>query len=239
MMKFMRKAHNYLGLILFVQIGLWFLSGLVMAWLPIDEVRGNHLKYAVTTSWHNATVTPSDILRHHSSAAVLSLTHRINEVGHASLDTLDAIPVYHVVDDNTAYRYSALTGEPLQTMRESAIREAAKEQYTGTADIGEMQLLSVLPQEVQNLSAPLWQVSFNDDLNSRFYIDPNTGSVLRVRTDTWRLFDFMWMLHIMDYKDRSNFNTPWLIAFSVCAFLFTLTCVAPLYRRFKPKRKIR
>ncbi|MEC7283367.1 MAG: hypothetical protein VXW48_07070 [Pseudomonadota bacterium] len=50
MMKFMRKAHNYLGLILFIQIGLWFLSGLVMAWLPIDEVRGDHLKYAVTTS---------------------------------------------------------------------------------------------------------------------------------------------------------------------------------------------
>ena len=104
MMKFMRKAHNYLGLILFIQIGLWFLSGLVMAWLPIDEVRGNHLKHAVTTSWHNVTVTPSDILRHHSSAAVLSLTHRINEVGHAGPNTLHAIPVYHVVDDNIAFR---------------------------------------------------------------------------------------------------------------------------------------
>ncbi|MEC9479217.1 MAG: PepSY domain-containing protein, partial [Pseudomonadota bacterium] len=125
----MRKAHNYLGLILFIQIGLWFLSGLVMAWLPIDEVRGNHLKHAVTTSWHNVTVTPSDILRHHSSAAVLSLTHRINEVGHAGPNTLHAIPVYHVVDDNIAFRYSALTGEALQTMQESAIRNAAKGQY--------------------------------------------------------------------------------------------------------------
>ena len=218
MMKFMRKAHNYLGLILFVQIGLWFLSGLVMAWLPIDEVRGNHLRNRVTTSWHSASVTPSDILRNHGSTAVLSLTHRINEVGLAEPGSLNAIPVYHVVDDNIAYRYSALTG---------------------AGDIGETQLLSVLPQEVQNLSAPLWQVNFDDDLNSRFYIDPNTGSVLRVRTDTWRLFDFMWMLHIMDYKDRSNFNTPWLIAFSGSAFLFTLTGVALLYKRFKPKKKKR
>jgi len=119
------------------------------------------------------------------------------------------------------------------------IRKAAKGQYAGTGDIGEIQLLSVLPQEVQNLSAPLWQVNFDDDLNSRFYIDPNTGSVLRVRTDTWRLFDFMWMLHIMDYKDRSNFNTPWLIAFSGSAFLFTLTGIALLYKRFKPKKKKR
>ena len=239
MMKFMRKAHNYLGLILFVQIGLWFLSGLVMAWLPIDEVRGNHLRNRVTTSWHSASVTPSDILRNHSSTAVLSLTHRINEVGLAEPGSLNAIPVYHVVDDNIAYRYSALTGEALQTMQQSAIRKAAKGQYAGTGDIGETQLLSVLPQEVQNLSAPLWQGNFDDDLNSRFYIDPNTGSVLRVRTDAWRLFDFMWMLHIMDYKDRSNFNTPWLIAFSGSAFLFTLTGVALLYKRFKPKKKKR
>ena len=114
---------------------------------------------------------------------MLSLTHRINEVGLAEPGSLNAIPVYHVVDDNIAYRYSALTGEALQTMQESAIRNAAKGQYAGTGDIGETRLLSVLPQEVQNLSAPLWQVNFDDDLNSRFYIDPNTGSVLRVRTD--------------------------------------------------------
>ena len=68
------------------------------------------------------------------------LTHRINEVDHADPNTLDTIPVYHV-DDNIAYRYSALTGEALQTMQESAIRKAAKGQYAGTGDIGETQLL--------------------------------------------------------------------------------------------------
>jgi len=237
MIKFMRKAHNYLGLILFIQIGLWFLSGLVMAWLPIDEVRGNHLKHAVNTSWHKVTVTPSDILRRHSSTAVLSLTHRINEVGLAAPGSLNTIPVYRVVDDNATFRYSALTGEPLLALQESTIRDAATQQYAGSGDISNAKLLDVSPQEVKNLPAPLWQVSFNDELNTRFYIDQNTGSVLRVRTDTWRLFDFMWMLHIMDYKDRSNFNTPWLIALSGSAFLFTLTGVVLLYKRFKPKKR--
>ena len=235
MMKFMRKAHNYLGLILFVQIGLWFLSGLVMALLPIDEVRGNHLKNSITTSWHKAAFSPSDILSEHSSSASLSLTYRVN----TSQPSLDAIPVYYVVDGDNAYRYSALTGERLNALQESAVRKAATKQYAGDGDIVDAQRLDELPQEVQNLSAPLWQVSFNDELNTRFYIDPNTGSVSRVRTDTWRLFDFMWMLHIMDYKDRSNFNSPWLIAFSGSAFLFTLTGVALLYKRFKPKKKKR
>ena len=234
-MKFMRKAHNYLGLILFVQIGLWFLSGLVMAWLPIDEVRGNHLKKSITTSWHKAAISPSDILSEHSSSASLSLTYRVN----TSQSSLDAIPVYYVVDGDNNYRYSALTGERLDALQESTVREAAIEQYAGNGDIVAAQRLDELPQEVQNLPAPLWQVSFNDELNTRFYIDPNTGSVSRVRTDTWRLFDFMWMLHIMDYKNRSNFNTPWLIAFSGSAFLFTLTGIALLYQHFKRKWKTR
>lgn len=239
MMKFMRKAHNYLGLILFVQIGLWFLSGFVMAWLPIDEVRGNHLRNKVTTSWHSATVPPSDILSNHSNAAVLSFTHRLNKVGNTKPDSNHTTPVYRVVDNDAIYRYSALTGEPLPPLQESNIREAAMQQYAGSGDIVDATLLDASPLEVKNLPAPLWRVSFNDELNTQFYVDPNTGSVLRVRTDTWRLFDFMWMLHIMDYKDRSNFNTPWLIAFSGSAFLFTLTGVALLYQRFKPKRKKR
>ena len=124
-------------------------------------------------------------------------------------------------------------------LKESDVRKAAKDQYAANGDIVAARRLSELPQEVQNLSAPLWQVSFNDELNTRFYIDPNTGSVSRVRTDTWRLFDFMWMLHIMDYKNRTNFNTPWLVAFSGSAFLFTLTGIALLYQHFKPKKKRR
>lgn len=237
MIALMRKAHNYLGLVLFLQIGLWFLSGLVMAWLPIEEVRGNHLKHKVDTYWRNASVTPSDVLSHHSNLATFSLTHRISV--HSPSTSLTAIPVYKVIDNNLSYRYNALTGEKLLPLEESIIREVATHQYAGEGSIIHAQLLNALPQEVQNLSAPLWQVSFNDELNTRFYIDPNTGAVARVRTDTWRLFDFMWMLHIMDYKDRSNFNSPWLIAFSGSAFLFTLTGVVLLYRRFKPKRKKR
>jgi len=237
MMRWMRKAHNYLGLILFIQIGLWFLSGLVMAWLPIEEVRGNHLKHNVTMSWHGATVSPSDVLDNHSNSATFSLTHRIFLEPLSSV--LSAIPVYEVVDSDTSYHYSALTGEELHPLEHHTVRNVAQHQYVGEAHVVSAQLLNSLPQEVQNLTAPLWQVSFDDEFNTRFYIEPDTGAVARVRTDTWRLFDFMWMLHIMDYKNRSDFNSPWLIAFSASAFLFTLTGVVLLYQRFKPKRRKR
>ena len=43
------------------------------------------------------------------------------------------------------------------------------------------------------------------------------------RNDVWRLYDFFWMLHIMDYRERSNFNHPLVIAASAGAVLLTLT----------------
>ena len=39
-----------------------------------------------------------------------------------------------------------------------------------------------------------------------YYISATTGSVLERRNDTWRWWDFFWMLHIMDYDERENVN---------------------------------
>ena len=36
------KAHKWVGLILGIQIFFWMLGGVVMSWLPINEVRGMH-----------------------------------------------------------------------------------------------------------------------------------------------------------------------------------------------------
>jgi len=34
--------------------------------------------------------------------------------------------------------------------------------------------------------------------------------LLARRTTRWRIFDFLWMLHIMDFDTRDDFNTPLL-----------------------------
>ena len=55
--------------------------------------------------------------------------------------------------------------------------------------------------------------------NTHIYIDQATGAVAARRNDAWRRFDFFWMLHTMDYSGRDDFNTPWLIGFSVLGLL--------------------
>ena len=74
----------------------------------------------------------------------------------------------------------------------------------------------------------------NDPDGTRIYVSPETGRVLARRNDYWRVFDFFWMLHIMDYDEREDFNHPLLIIVTLASTLFVLTGVALLYFRFWP-----
>jgi uncharacterized iron-regulated membrane protein len=66
-------------------------------------------------------------------------------------------------------------------------------------------------------------VSFDDRLKTRLYISPETGEIESRRNKIWRLYDFFWMLHIMDYDERENFNNPLLKIAAVTGTLFAVT----------------
>lgn len=55
----------------------------------------------------------------------------------------------------------------------------------------------------------------------------------KVRTDMWRLFGFFWMLHIMDYKERENFNHPLLISAAGLALITVLAGLVLLIVRVR------
>ncbi|MFA5937735.1 MAG: hypothetical protein WC809_00140 [Sinimarinibacterium sp.] len=67
------------------------------------------------------------------------------------------------------------------------------------------------------------------------YIAPATGQIVARRNDLWRIFDFVWMLLIMDYDECENFNHPPLIATATTALLFVLTGLCMLGYAFLPR----
>lgn len=233
MLKWCRRLHNWLGLVLVVQILLWFLSGLVMAVLPIEQVRGEHLRSQPLTNWQQAQISPAIVLAQHSTEAILSLSQQLA----VTAGQLSAVPVYVIDDAGQRFRYSAVDGSLLTALAEQDISQLAQAQYQGKAGLRQVKLLQRAPAEVRHLATPLWQLQFADSDNTHFYLDPATGAVLRVRTDTWRWFDFFWMLHIMDYDERSNFNNPLLITTAAASLLFTLTGILLLWQRYRPRRK--
>lgn len=83
---------------------------------------------------------------------------------------------------------------------------------------------------VRDHSLPIWQIDFDDEQNSSYYVSGSTGELLERRNDTWRLWDFFWMLHIMDYGGRSSFNHSLIITLGFAAVWLAVTGVWLLFR---------
>jgi len=71
--------------------------------------------------------------------------------------------------------------------------------------------------EYRGKPAPAWRVDLEHPKRPHIYVDAVTGEALARRNRLWRLFDFFWMLHIMDYRARESFNHPLLTAMSALA----------------------
>ncbi|HEX8257936.1 MAG TPA: hypothetical protein VF589_09900, partial [Allosphingosinicella sp.] len=77
---------------------------------------------------------------------------------------------------------------------------------------------------------PIWRVDFGDEGNSSFYVSGTTGKLLERRNDSWRLWDFFWMLHNMDYANRASFNHPLIVAVTFGILWLTITGVWLLFK---------
>jgi hypothetical protein len=49
------------------------------------------------------------------------------------------------------------------------------------------------------------------------------GTVQKFRNNKWRVFDFLWMMHTMDYEGRDNFGNILLKIFSIFGLITVLS----------------
>ena len=91
---------------------------------------------------------------------------------------------------------------------------------------------------------PVWKVSFDEPESLSLYLEPWTGEFLARRTSRWRVFDFLWMLHIMDFDTRDDFNHPLLQAASLLGLIIALSGVifwamtTSLFRKKRLRRAV-
>ena len=58
-----------------------------------------------------------------------------------------------------------------------------------------------------------------------------TGDIAAIRSDSWRVWDLLWALHIMDYQDRDNINNFLLKIFSVLALVSSITGIVLFFKK--------
>lgn len=212
MKRFVQSAHRWLGLALCVQVVIWMSSGVVMSLLPIEHVRGE-------TAASFAAPVELAVQNYFPPAGVISEVDGAHE---AILKTWLGRDVYVVSGADGKVMFDADTGERLSPLSEEAARLAAESDFTGDAEIRRLVLLRAPPREYGGPS-PVWRAEFSDKDQTRLYISPETGAVLARRNRVWRFYDFFWMLHIMDYEERENFNNPLIRTFAITGLLFALS----------------
>lgn len=221
-----RVWHRRLAWLVGIQLLLWSISGAYMVWLELDYIRGASHTNAKGQQQLLLEQAPEKIA---SSAQVLAQYTDITAL------TLRRLPteqwVYQVDRLNTTLLLDAFSLEPL-VLQPADIAALANDYRTSESGIDEAPavrlLTEQLPHEVSFAELPLWQVTYADLLNTTLYIDAASGALISTRHDFWRLFDFMWMLHIMDYDERADISTWWAQVFMLLSLVFILTGVSLL-----------
>ena len=62
-----------------------------------------------------------------------------------------------------------------------------------------------------------------EDEKINIYLDPYTQEIVAVRSNQWRIWDFMWGIHIMDWEERDNISNIFLKVFSILALLSAIS----------------
>jgi hypothetical protein len=197
------RWHVWLGWLIGVPLILWTASGLFMAARPIEDVRGESLK-TKPSAISPINAVPPEL----GGPAVQKLT--LEQRGGTAVWTIE-------YRDGKRARADSLTGELLPSLSETEARALADEYYAGKAAIRSVRQLSAAqaPMELRK-DRPSWQVEFTD--NTRLFIDADSGALLALRTRWWRIYDFLWGVHIMDLQTREDANNPALIAFAAVSF---------------------
>lgn len=227
--RYSRKIHKWVGLFIVIQVLFWITGGLIMSSIPLDKVHGKHLHTKLTPKEVSVTdyrKSLDSIIENNEHNPISIKFYRVNNE-----------PVYEIQDKSASYYYSGITGNHLELLTQVQIEEFARKYFTGNEPVNSSEMIKKIPLEASKLKEPAWRISFDDFINTTFYIHPYNGHLLVVRSDIWRLFDFVWMLHIMDYDTRNDFNNPLLITFAASALVFTISGIILLFQVFQRRRR--
>jgi uncharacterized iron-regulated membrane protein len=219
------KVHKWIGLIVGIQVVLWIAGGLYMTWNPIEVVRGEH---------NMRVVEP---LALNGAEGIIPVAEAIAAAGGTPVTGLSlghflGTPVYRLEGaEGPLAMIDARSGTLLSPLPEAQALAVAIADFTGEAKPDGANWLTEKNLEYRG-SLPVWQVYLHDGEDTRLYVSPLTGRVISRRTNTWRIFDFFWMLHIMDYSERKNFNNPLVIFASAIGLLLAISGVLLLFYRF-------
>ena len=222
-----RRLHKWIALVIGIQIALWMLSGFMMGLLDHEQVLGHH----------NQRI-PAERPLFLDTRAVTEPHLFINQLPDgASVRGIKLVPfldrqAFRVDTAELLYLFDAMDGSQIR-IGESNARELALRDYSGVGQVTTVTPIHAPSMEVRRHEGPVWRVDFDDSDATSLYVSASDGAILERRNSTWRLFDLFWMLHIMDYQNREDFNNLLVFFMSLIAAFFSVTGIILYFDTFR------
>ena len=220
----LRRWHIWLGWLVGIPMLFWTVSGVVMVWKPIEEVRGTDLL---------AEPAPVRLAAPPVVPQVAGL-----QIEGLSLENRATGPRWVIdVRDAPTRLADPRTGALLPPVSAAEAAREVTSRYRGKARLASVTRTSADSPPL-DLRRPVaaWAVEMTD--GTRFYVDASSGEVIARRTRWWRIYDWMWGLHIMDLDTREDTHNPWVVGFGIAALVtsFLALFLLPLTLRRRRSR---
>ena len=219
----LRRIHRWLGLFIGIQFVLWTIGGLYFSWVSLEDVHGDHLlKPQQRLTPAGAMASPATVL------AAIATREPVDSIVSLDLANVAGRPTYRVsFAGREGGTKKALADAETGALRGPVTRDEAvaiaSARYSGSSAVTSVEYLTPgdvgRHHEYREQPLPAWAVTFGDSEGATLYVPADLGQVHRARNNKWRVFDFLWMLHTMDYEGRDNFNNIVLRAFSVLGLI--------------------
>ncbi len=245
---YLRKTHRYLGVIIGIQFLLWTIGGLYFSWNDLDNVHGDHLRKSVSyLSTDFNSISPSEAVKN------LRQDRAVDSIQSVNLINILGKPIYqinyfsgHSGEGMHLHTYAALadaqTGEIRSPLTKEEAIHVAKANIIASAELTQVEYLEKTNghHEYRGRPLPVWAVTFEKPACT-LYVSGELGTFQTIRHNQWRAFDFLYMMHTMDYQGRDNFNNILLRAFSffgiltVCSGFILFFISSPTFSKIKLK----
>ena len=213
-----RVFHKYLSLIISIQLLLWTISGIYFAFNKIELVRGE--QYIIKDKPSSIEINNLNIS---SNVKNIEIFKRLNQwVVKAEMDA--------------GFKYQDLLGNEVYELSPNEAIEVVKLK-TILSPIDAIKINeSSSRSEFRGRSLPIYKIKTDSSDDTNVYVDVMSGKIVAIRSDSWRVWDFLWGAHIIDYKERDNINNILLKIFSVLALFSSLSVIALFFNTIKKLR---
>ena len=208
----LRVWHRRLAVVTAIQLLLWTVSGIYFAFIDITMVRGEPHRLAPPTQSIDLAKFDFPVA---STSQILIKPRLPGEL------------VVGVTDPQSGLTdWLGSDGKPVTLLTSEQAVSVVSSKTDIAVDVSEWVTTAAEAAEYRGRQLPLWRAYSADNPSLRVYIDPRSGDIVAIRNLAWRAWDFLWMLHIMDYDDRDDIGTWLLKLFSVMALLTAIAGIA-------------